>query len=134
MSDYSSVDFESSDEYYHLKNFVHRTFNGNDCLFFLSSLKIFTKTTEVWNRFSPRVIKPAEQFSLHYNIFRQVFLEIPHDNHVRKHLSDVTANASAKRLNMYLRWMVRADENDVDFGLWKTSPIGINASSRCAYR
>jgi uncharacterized protein (TIGR02757 family) len=48
-----------------------------------------------------------------------VFLEISHEPRVTKHVSDVTANSSAKRLNMYLRWMVRRDENEVDFGLWK---------------
>jgi uncharacterized protein (TIGR02757 family) len=39
-----------------------------------------------------------------------------------KHLSDVAANSSAKRLNMYLRWMVRSNDTEVDFGLWKNIP------------
>ena len=54
--------------------------------------------------------------------FRKVFLSVPHSNHVTKHISDVSANSSAKRLNMFLRWMVRSNENEVDFGLWKNIP------------
>lgn len=123
MYDYSSVDFESSEEYYRLKNFVHRTFNGNDCLFFLSSLKNIYQNHGGLEQVFTQGYQASGTIFAALQHFRQVFLEIPHDNHVRKHLSDVTANASAKRLNMYLRWMVRADENDVDFGLWKNIPL-----------
>ena len=105
--------------------FVHRTFNGNDCLFFLKSLKNIYQNhggleavfTDGYN--SDKTVYSALKH------FRNIFLSIPHDNHVCKHISDVTTNSSAKRLNMFLRWMVRSDENEVDFGLWK----GIQTSS-----
>ena len=49
-------------------------------------------------------------------------MEINHEKRTEKHLSDVNRNSSAKRLNMFLRWMIRHDESGVDFGLWKNIP------------
>ncbi len=105
-----------------VSDFVHRTFNGNDCLFFLKSLKnIYQNHGGLEEVFTTGYQSDKKVFSsLEY--FREVFLSIPHDNHVTKHISDVSANSSAKRLNMFLRWMVRSDENEVDFGLWKNIP------------
>jgi uncharacterized protein (TIGR02757 family) len=70
----------------------------------------------------------SEGYSQHQTIFgalqhfRNIFLELPYESRVKKHLSDVAANSSAKRLNMYLRWMVRSNDTEVDFGLWKNIP------------
>ena len=50
--------------------------------------------------------------------FRNIFFSVPHPARTVKHVADVNANASAKRLNMFLRWMVRKDDVGVDFGLW----------------
>ncbi len=105
-----------------LKRFVHRTFNGNDCLFFLESLKnIYTHHGGLETVFTDGYRSTFTAFGALQH-FRNVFLSLPHDTHVRKHLSDVSANSSAKRLNMFLRWMIREDENEVDFGLWKDIP------------
>jgi uncharacterized protein (TIGR02757 family) len=125
MMDNSPFEFitESSDnDKKVIKNFVHRTFNGNDCLFFLSSLKnIYENHGGLESVFTDGYNSTGTAFgALKY--FRKVFLYIPHDVHVRKHLSDVTSNSSAKRLNMFLRWMVRRDDNEVDFGIWKNIP------------
>jgi uncharacterized protein (TIGR02757 family) len=100
-----------------VSKFVHRTFNGNDCLFFLHCLKnIYKHHGGLEQVFGDGYLLENTAFgALQY--FRKIFLETAHDVHVRKHLSDVTANSSAKRLNMFLRWMVRDDENGVDFGL-----------------
>ena len=38
----------------------------------------------------------------------------------RKHVAAPMKNSACKRLNMFLRWMVRNDDKGVDFGLWKT--------------
>jgi uncharacterized protein (TIGR02757 family) len=54
--------------------------------------------------------------------FRKVFFEIECQSRTFKHVSDIEKGASAKRLNMYLRWMVRNDNRGVDFGLWKSIP------------
>lgn len=101
------------------ENFVHRTFNGEDCLFFLDTLrKIYLKHGGLESVFNEGYATDGTIYGtlLH---FRKTFLSIPHEKHVCKHIADVSANASAKRLNMFLRWMVRQDEKEVDFGLWK---------------
>jgi len=59
--------------------------------------------------------------------FRELFLEIPHASRSDKHISNPAAKSSAKRLCMFLRWMVRKDKHGVDFGIWKS----INASQLC---
>lgn len=51
--------------------------------------------------------------------FKNIFFELPHSVRTEKHVSDPLKNSACKRINMYLRWMVRKDENGVDFGLWK---------------
>jgi len=105
-----------------IRKFVHRTFNGNDCLFFLESLKnIYSQHGGLEQVFTEGYGHEQTAFSA-LKHFRKVFLSVEHEHRVTKHLSDVSANSSAKRLNMYLRWMVRADENGVDFGLWKHIP------------
>lgn len=105
-----------------LSSFVHRTFNGDDCLFFIKSLKnIYEHHGGLENIFN---IGYNYEKSIYGALkhFREVFISIPHNNHVTKHISDVSSNSAAKRLNMFLRWMVRKDENAVDFGLWKEIP------------
>jgi uncharacterized protein (TIGR02757 family) len=115
--------FESSDEYARLKSFVHRTFNGNDCLFFLASLRnIYRNHGGLEKVFTDGYLAYGTVFGA-LNHFRNTFLSIPYEKRVAKHVSDVSANSSAKRLNMYLRWMVRGDEHEVDFGLWKNIPM-----------
>ena len=105
-----------------LKRFVHRTFNGNDCLFFLKSLQnIYTLHGGLEEVFTKGYRASGTAFGALQH-FREIFLSTPHENRVRKHISDVTANSSAKRLNMFLRWMVRNDEQEVDFGLWENIP------------
>jgi uncharacterized protein (TIGR02757 family) len=51
--------------------------------------------------------------------FRQVFMQDT-DCRTGKHVANVLTGSSAKRLNMFLRWMVRHDSNGVDFGIWKS--------------
>jgi uncharacterized protein (TIGR02757 family) len=115
------MESSANDLKYFLK-FVHRTFNGNDCLFFLESLKnIYSQHGGLEQVFTQGFRQEQTAFSA-LKHFRKVFLSIEHEQRVTKHLSDVTANSSAKRLNMFLRWMVRQDENGVDFGLWKDIP------------
>ena len=106
-----------------ISHFVHRTFNGNDCLFFLESLNnIYQHHGGLETVFTNGFSSDKTAYSA-LNYFRKIFLSVSHDKHVTKHISDVTNNSSAKRLNMFLRWMVRTDENEVDFGLWKNIPM-----------
>ena len=106
-----------------LEQFVHRTFNGKDCRFFIEALKnIYRNHNGLEAVFTKGFREGGSVFAaLHY--FREVFLSVPHEQRVRKHISDVAANSSAKRLNMFLRWMVRQDNTGVDFGLWNDIPM-----------
>ena len=51
--------------------------------------------------------------------FKTLFFELEHDKRTEKHVSDPLKGSAAKRINMFLRWMVRSSKNEVDFGLWK---------------
>ncbi len=101
-----------------LRDFKHRTFNGEDLAFFILSLQqIYRNHGGLETAFSsgkPGSIKEA------IIRFRQLFLSYPHPGRSGKHVSNPMAGSSAKRLNMFLRWMVRADRNGVDFGIWKS--------------
>ena len=55
--------------------------------------------------------------------FRREFFAMEHNPHAEKHLSSIDKGAACKRLNMYLRWMVRRDDRGVDFGLWRKIPM-----------
>jgi uncharacterized protein (TIGR02757 family) len=102
-----------------LQPFVHRTFNGNDCIQFIKSLKHIYKNH---NGLESVFFNHAERNSLQKAIstFKHVFFEIEHLPRTLKHVSDPLKNSAAKRLNMYLRWMIRNDNAGVDFGIWKS--------------
>ena len=110
-------------DFVRFNRFVHRTFNGIDCRFFLNSLKnIYQNYGGLEQVFTDGFQKNETIFgALHH--FRNLFLNMPHEARSRKHLSDVTTNSAAKRLNMFLRWMVRKDDTGVDFGLWRNIPM-----------
>lgn len=101
-----------------LDTFVHRTFNGQDFTYFIKSLKniyqnhnglecVFTKNQHL------------ETMQISISEFKKIFFEIPHPARTQKHVSDPMNNSAAKRINMYLRWMIRQDNKGVDLGIWK---------------
>jgi len=109
-------------EWNKFSEFKHRTFNGIDCLFFLKSLRnIYRNHGGLEPVFNSGFQKDDNIFSA-LSHFRKVFFELGHEHRTEKHVSDVEKGASAKRLNMFLRWMVRTDKSGVDFGLWKQIP------------
>lgn len=102
-----------------LLSFVHRTFNGEDFIQFVQSLKhIYSQHGGLEAVFS----KYAEPDSLQKAIsqFKVHFFEIDHLARTQKHISDPSKNSAAKRINMMLRWFVRRDNSGVDFGIWKS--------------
>ena len=104
--------------------FVHRTFNGNDFIQFIKSLKhIYTNHDGLESVFSKSSREQNFQHAIHN--FKKVFFEIDHLERTKKHVSDPLKNSAAKRINMYLRWMVRQDNNGVDFGIWKSISPGL---------
>jgi uncharacterized protein (TIGR02757 family) len=102
-----------------LNDFVHRTFNGTDCIFFIKALKnIYQNHNGLECVFS----KDIQTSTLQQNIsnFKSVFFEIEHNYRTQKHVSDPMSNSAAKRINMFLRWMVRNDNAGVDLGIWNS--------------
>lgn len=101
-----------------LSNFVHRTFNGQDFIQFIKSLShIYKQHNGLEAIFSTHSKEQHLQFTIHE--FKKYFFEVEHLSRTQKHVSDPLKNSAAKRINMYLRWMVRQDQNGVDFGIWK---------------
>jgi uncharacterized protein (TIGR02757 family) len=102
-----------------LDHFVHRTFNNIDFATFIYALQNIYKNH---NGLEAVFAKHQEKEGLQKSIseFKKVFFEIQHQNRTQKHVSDPSNNSAAKRINMFLRWMVRNDKKGVDFGLWKS--------------
>lgn len=101
-----------------LENFVHRTFNGSDFTTFIKGLQhIYKNHGGMENVFSQHSQNDNLQQSIHE--FRKLFFEIEHQQRTQKHISDPLNNSAAKRLHMFLRWMVRQDNKGVDLGIWK---------------
>lgn len=101
-----------------LENFVHRTFNCLDFITFVKALQhIYTSHKGLETVFTANAEKDSLQKAIHN--FKQTFFEIEHLKRTQKHISDPLKGSAAKRINMFLRWMVRNDNTGVDFGIWK---------------
>ncbi len=105
-----------------MESFVHRTFNATDLSFFMEALQhIYKVHGGLESVFSKYVEPESVQNSIHH--FKRHFFEIGHPERTQKHISDPSKGSAAKRINMFLRWMVRNDNAGVDFGIWnKISP------------
>ncbi len=103
--------------------FKHRTFNGTDCLFFLRSLKNIYQNHQGLETVFAHGYRQNNSVASALRHFRKVFFEVDHESRSQKHVSNIDRGASAKRLNMFLRWMVRSDDAGVDFGIWRQLPM-----------
>lgn len=102
-------------------NFKHRTFNPTDTLYFI---EFFKEHFQKHDSLEVAFLKghSPEKGNVHdsLKIFHEYFFSLPEFPHrTRKHVATPVRNSSCKRINMYLRWMVRKDSKGVDFGLWK---------------
>jgi len=125
----SPYDFVLNHKEHHLESlngFVHRTFNSTDFITFVQALKnIYANHGGLETVFS----KHQHQNSLQPAItaFKKTFFEIEHLPRTQKHVSNPLEGSAAKRINMFLRWMVRNDNAGVDLGLWKDiSPAALS--------
>ncbi|UII79725.1 TIGR02757 family protein [Flagellimonas sp. CMM7] len=101
-----------------LAPFVHRTFNGSDLQYFIQSLQnIYANHDGLESVFVQQQEKDSLQSAI--SKFKEVFFELPHLTRTMKHVSDPNKGSAAKRINMFLRWMVRNNNTGVDFGIWK---------------
>ncbi len=98
---------------------IHRTFNTIDFQFFIKSLQnLYKNHNGLESIFAKYAQKDSLQTAIHE--FKKIFFEIEHPIRTQKHISDPLKNSAAKRINMYLRWMIRNDNTGVDFGIWKS--------------
>lgn len=104
-------------------SFYYRTFNGIDCTFFLKSLKrIYSRYGSIENVFSTAYNRNLRIIDAISGL-RSEFFSVEHERRSQKHFADITRGAAGKRLNMFIRWMVRNDNRGVDFGIWKKIPM-----------
>jgi uncharacterized protein (TIGR02757 family) len=104
-----------------LENFVHRTFNGQDFKVFIKSLQnIYTNHHGLESIFAKNIHDNSMQKSI--STFKTIFFENNTVLRTEKHVSDPMNGSAAKRINMFLRWMVRRDQCGVDLGIWKSIP------------
>ncbi|NCD71891.1 TIGR02757 family protein [Mucilaginibacter agri] len=112
-----------------LLNFKHRTFNDVDTLYFISFFRWhYENFDSLEDAFLPNskivvIQSDSEESSSSVesslNHFRRYFFSLPDYPHrTKKHVSSPAQKSTCKRLNMFLRWMVRQDNNGVDFGIW----------------
>ena len=99
--------------------FKHRTFNTTDLLYFIEFLRHhYTQHQSLEQAFTQQIRNgEVEQY---LNTFRHYFFSLPDaPARTKKHIASPANHSNCKRLNMFLRWMVRSDNNGVDFGIWK---------------
>lgn len=112
----------SAGELHRLEKYVHRTFNGGDFISFVLALHNIIESYGGIGRFFEHEWERTGDMRRVFSLFRREFFAVEHQTRCEKHLSSIDKGAACKRLNMYLRWMVRDDGRGVDFGLWKKIP------------
>lgn len=102
-------------------NFKHRTFNEVDTLYFIHFLSWFYRNHEsLEEAFLRGQTGHADAMDSILTQFHLFFFSLPDfPTRTKKHIATPARKAACKRINMFLRWMVRADDRGVDFGLWK---------------
>jgi uncharacterized protein (TIGR02757 family) len=114
----------SDDDLRGLLGFKHRTFNDTDLLYFVAFFKYhYTTSDSLETGFLPDDFNSHTNFTAEHalNHFRTYFFSLPDSpRRTVKHISSPLQKSTCKRLNMFLRWMVRSDNKGVDFGVWNS--------------
>ena len=123
LMDNSPHDFilnHSDNDLKSLTSFKHRTFNDTDTLYFIEFLKHhYSKSDTLEDLFLPDVVNKNDNIELGLINFHNSFFSLEnHPHRTKKHVATPARKSACKRINMYLRWMVRNDNKGVDFGLW----------------
>jgi uncharacterized protein (TIGR02757 family) len=106
------------------EKFMHRTFNGTDALYFIDFLSQYYRKHESLEK---AFIVTSSSGTTEQSLvnFHRLFFSLP-DFPIRtkKHVATPERKSACKRMNMFLRWMVRKDNQGVDFGIWTNlSPV-----------
>lgn len=103
--------------------FKHRTFNDTDTLYFLEFFRQNYRTSDTLETafLPPETVAHGTRAENALNYFRSYFFSLPdYPRRTIKHVSSPAQKSGCKRLNMFLRWMVRKDNKGVDFGIWNS--------------
>lgn len=125
LMDYAPYDFimnASETDFNRFRHFVYRTFNGYDCRYFIQSLAhIYRYHEGLEHIFTTAWLKHHNMLEVLRDWYK-IFTFLPAEPRVLRHIACVEKGSACKRVNMYLRWLVRKDHSDIDFGLWKKIP------------
>jgi uncharacterized protein (TIGR02757 family) len=110
------------DELQKLSGFVYRTFNSDDLLFLLTALRNVYLHNGGLEIVAGNGYRESGKIKGAIMSMRNVLLETAHLKRSEKHLANPNTGSAAKRINMFLRWMVRSDDKGVDFGFWNEIP------------
>lgn len=107
------------------EDFKHRTFNGTDALYFIHFFKRFYERYDSLEKaFTMHRKSEKDQVEEMFSGFNEFFFDDPHaPRRTQKHVASPARKSTCKRLNMFFRWMVRRDDQGVDFGLWRDIPM-----------
>ena len=123
MMDNAPHDFvlgHSDQDLKRLANFKHRTFNGTDTLYFIAFFHWYYQQHEsLEDGFADGLSQDSIDVGSGIAHFDQLFSSLPSfPPRTRKHVASPARKSACKRINMFLRWMVRDDDKGVDFGIW----------------
>lgn len=125
---YQFITQHHDDDLKQLLGFKHRTFNDTDLLYLVYFFKWFYQRHDsLEEAFLGPAAAPLTTKKARLEYFYNLVFSLPEAPHrTRKHISTPAKKSACKRINMYLRWMVRKDDRGVDFGLWnRMSPADL---------
>ncbi|TNF41345.1 MAG: TIGR02757 family protein, partial [Cytophagales bacterium] len=123
MMDHAPHDFLKNHQESDLKPFLsfkHRTFNATDVLYFIHFLAWYYRNhSSLEEAFLIGQTNREDAMESMLIRFHEFFFSLPDaPSRTRKHIATPARKAACKRINMFLRWMVRKDDKGVDFGIW----------------
>lgn len=123
--DFAPYDFimhAGEDDFERFRHFKYRTFNDYDCIYFLHALAhIYRNMGGLEKIFTDFWLQYRNMFDV-LSCWYRAFTVLPAQQRVLRHIACIDRGSACKRINMYLRWMVRKDRSGIDFGLWKKIP------------
>ncbi len=123
MAPYDFITGHTDKDLQQLLAFKHRTFNATDLLYFVEFLRYhYQQHKSLEDAFTMHLVKESDKEEAEQMLagFNRYFFSLEHlPTRTKKHIATPERNSTCKRLNMFLRWMVRNDKKGVDFGIWK---------------
>lgn len=120
MEPFKFIQHHSEKDLKQLIGFKHRTFNEDDLFYFVHFLKFhYQKFQSLENAFTQTITEQDKNVEKALIDFYHYFFNDEHLTRTKKHISTPAKKSACKRLNMFLRWMVRTREKNIDFGIWQ---------------